>query len=58
MSDAAGAGAEADLSSQLYGLDGIDRSRLSGAALRSYFSQQLMVPEWLTDIPGDLPTHW
>jgi hypothetical protein len=46
------------LSLQLYGLDGIDSSRLSGAALRSYFAQQLMVPEWLTDIPPDLATNW
>jgi hypothetical protein len=58
MSAAAAAGADDDMSSQLYGLDGVNSSRLSGAALRSYFAQQLMVPDWLTDIPPDLPTNW
>jgi hypothetical protein len=46
------------MSLQLYGLDGVDSSRLSGAALRDYFAQQLMVPEWLTDTPPDLATNW
>jgi snurportin-1 len=43
---------------QLYGLDGIDSSSMSGAALRAYFAHQLMVPEWMTDIPPDLPSSW
>lgn len=29
-----------------------------GAALRALYAAQLMTPEWLTDIPPDLATHW
>lgn len=31
---------------------------LSGADLRRHYAQQLMLPEWLTDIPPDLGTEW
>ncbi|KAL4439876.1 hypothetical protein ABPG75_002877 [Micractinium tetrahymenae] len=30
----------------------------SGAALRQYYSQQLMQPEWLVDVPPDLGSEW
>lgn len=50
--------AEEGLSAQLYGMGGVDTSRMSGAALRSYFAKQLMAPEWLTDIPTDLARNW
>lgn len=29
-----------------------------GAALRQYYSQQLMQPEWLVDVPPDLGSEW
>lgn len=29
-----------------------------GAALRQYYSQQLMQPEWLVDLPPDLGSEW
>ncbi|KAK9915988.1 hypothetical protein WJX75_007001 [Coccomyxa subellipsoidea] len=29
-----------------------------GSGLRSFFSNQLMQHEWLTDIPGDLASNW
>lgn len=46
----------------VYGIDagssGSSSSGLSGAALRNYFAQQLMSPEWMTDIPPDLAANW
>lgn len=30
----------------------------SGAALRQYYSQQLMQPEWLVDVPPNLGSEW
>lgn len=43
---------------QLFGLDGVDSSQLGGTEQRSYFAQQLMAPEWMTDIPPDLADSW
>ena len=25
---------------------------------RSFYARQLMQPEWLNDVPGDLASHW
>ncbi len=29
-----------------------------GGGLRKFFSEQLMYPEWLTDVPSDLGQNW
>lgn len=38
--------------------DSSDPGRHGGAALRAFFARQLMMPEWLTDVPPDLATTW
>lgn len=32
--------------------------RQGGSGLRQYYASQLMLPEWLVDVPPDLGTEW
>ncbi|BDA44230.1 Snurportin-1 [Coccomyxa sp. Obi] len=47
-----------DTSANIRGKERHSASGLHGSGLPSYFSNQLMQHEWLTDIPGDLASNW
>ena len=39
-------------------LDVVEASKLKGAEARKWFAKQLMLPEWMIDIPENLSQDW
>lgn len=39
-------------------LDVLEASKLKGAEARKWFAKQLMLPEWMIDIPENLANDW
>lgn len=39
-------------------LDVLEASKLKGAEARKWFAKQLMLPEWMIDIPDNLSNDW
>ncbi|XP_019160580.1 PREDICTED: snurportin-1 [Ipomoea nil] len=49
---------EPDYPSQSDGYDIRQLSRIRGAEARRWFAKQLMLPEWMIDVPDNLSTDW
>lgn len=41
-----------------WGMDPLAAQGLTGAELKQHYARQLMLPEWLTDVPPDLAADW